>query len=73
MLLSYPRSGVNGLHIVTALKYFTLVCNVISVLVKMVNFAMVKVDNFCKNKLIAEYFKHLMENAQEMSFPNRND
>ena len=53
MLLLDPQSGVNALHIVIALKYFTLVCKVISVLVEMVNFMMVKVDNFCKNKLIA--------------------
>ena len=53
VLLSYPQSGVNALHIVIALIYFTLVWNVISVLVEMVNFTMVKVVNFCKNKLIA--------------------
>ena len=53
VLLSYPQSGVNALHIVFAPKYFTLVGNVTSVLVKMVNFTVVKVDNFCKNKLIA--------------------
>ena len=41
------------LHIVIALKYFTLACNVISVHLEMVNFAMVKVDNFCKNKVLA--------------------
>ena len=51
--LSYPQTGVNALHIVIALNYFTLVCNVISVLVEMVIFTMVKVDNFYKNKLIA--------------------
>ena len=53
MLLSYPQSGVNALHIVIALKYFTLVCNLISVLVEVVILAMVKIDNFCKNKLTA--------------------
>ena len=53
VLLSYPQSRVNALHIVIALDFFTLVCNVISVLVEMVNFTMVKVDNFCKNKLIS--------------------
>ena len=36
-----------------ALNYFTLICNVLYVLVEMVEFAMVKVDNFSKNKLIA--------------------
>ena len=44
---------VNALHILIALKYFTLVCNLTPVPVEMVNFAIVKVDNFCKNKLIA--------------------
>ena len=53
MLLSYPQSGTNALHIVIALKYFTLVCKVITVLVEMVNFTMLEVDNFCKNKMIA--------------------
>ena len=53
VLLSYPQSGVNALHISIALKPFTLVCNVISAPVEMVNFAMVKVDSFCRNKLIA--------------------
>ena len=53
VLLSYPQSGVSALHIVIALKNLPLVCNVISVLVEMVNFAMVKVDNFCMNRLIA--------------------
>ena len=57
VLISYPQSGVNVLHIVNTLSYFTLVRNVISILVDMVNFAMVKVDNFCKNKLIAMQFK----------------
>ena len=40
------------LHIVLALNYFTLVCDVISVLVEVLNFAMFKVDNFCKLELI---------------------
>ena len=53
MLLSNPQSGVNALHIVIAVCYSTLVCNVTSVLVEMVNFTMDKVDNFYKNKLIA--------------------
>ena len=52
VLLSYAQLGVNALHIVIALNYFTLVCNLITVLVDLVIFAMVKVDNFCKNKLI---------------------
>ena len=51
LLLSYPQSDVKALHIATALSYSTLVCNFIVVLVEMVNFANVKVDNFCKNKL----------------------
>ena len=39
--------------LVIALIYFTTVCNVISVLVEMVKFGIVKVDNFSKNKLSA--------------------
>ena len=53
VLLSYSESRVNVLHIIIALDYFTLVCKVISVLVEVVNFAMVKVKNFCKKKMIA--------------------
>ena len=53
MLLSYPQSMVNALHIVIALIYFRLVCNVKSVLLKVVNFETVEVDNFCKNKFFA--------------------
>ena len=59
VLLSFPQSGVNALHIVIALDYFTLVCNVLSVLVGMVSFTMVKVDKFGKNKLIAVQFNFL--------------
>ena len=55
--MSYLQSGVNALHIVIALNYSTLVCNLISVPVEMVNFATVKGDNFYNNKLIAVYFK----------------
>ena len=57
VLLSFPQSGVNALHIVIAVNFFTLVCNVISVLVEMVLFTMVKIDTFCKIKLIPVYFK----------------
>ena len=53
VLLSNPQSVMKALKIVIALNYFTIVCNVISVLVEMLNFAMVKVDNFFKNKIIA--------------------
>ena len=38
--------------VVIALNYFTHVCKVISVLVETVNFAMVKVDKFCKFKMV---------------------
>ena len=48
---SYPQSGMNALHIVIALNYFTFVCNLISVLVEMINFAMVKVDSFGKERI----------------------
>ena len=57
MLLSCLESGVNALNIVIAPNCFTLVCNVMSILVEMLKIAMVKVDSFCKNKLIALYFK----------------
>ena len=51
MLLSDRESGANALHIIIALNYFTLVCNVISVLVQVGSLVMDKVNNFCKNKL----------------------
>ena len=57
MLLSYRESGVNALRIVIALNSSTLACHVTSVLVDVANFAMVKVENFCRNKLIAVSFK----------------
>ena len=57
MLLSYPHSGVNALHIVIALKNVTLVSNKKSVLVEMFDFAVTQVDNFCKNGLITVLFK----------------
>ena len=53
VLLLHPQSGVDALHILIGLNYFTLVCNVISVLVEMMNFAMVKDDIFCWKKLTA--------------------
>ena len=57
VLLSYPHSGVNALHIVIALKNVTLVSNEKSILVEMIGFAVTQVDNFCKNELIALLFK----------------
>ena len=48
-----PTIRLNARHIVNSLSYFTLVWNVISVLVEMANLPIVKIDNFCKNKLIA--------------------
>ena len=53
MILAYLQSGVIALQIVIALNYFTIVCNVISVLVETMIFTMAKVHKFCKNKLIA--------------------
>ena len=53
VLWHYPKSGENAPHIVDALNFFTPVCNVISVLVDMVSFAIDEVDNFWKNKFIA--------------------
>ena len=57
MLLSYPHSGVNALHIVIALKHVTLVRNKISILVEVFDFAVYQVDKFCKNELITVMFK----------------
>ena len=57
MLLSYPQSEVNALHIVIALKNVTLVNNKKSILVEMFDFAATQVDNFCKNELITVLFK----------------
>ena len=53
MLVSYRESGVNALPVVIALDYFTIVCNVISVLVEMQSLAMVNFDIFLKYKMIA--------------------
>ena len=57
VLLSYPQSGVNALHIVIALKSVTLVNNKKSIVVEMFDFAVTQVDNFCKNELIIVLFK----------------
>ena len=57
VLLSYPQSGVNALHIVIALKNVTLVSNKKLILVEMFDFAATQVDNFCKNELITALFK----------------
>ena len=57
VLLSYPQSGVNALHIVIALKNVTLVSNKKSILVEMIDSAVTQVDNFCKNELIAVLFQ----------------
>ena len=57
MLLSYPQSGVNSLHMVIALKKITLVGNKESILVEMFDFAVTQVDNFCKNELVSVSFK----------------
>ena len=59
VLLSYPQSGVNTLHIVIALKNVTLLSNKKSILVEMFDFAVTQVDNFCKNELIAVLLKLL--------------
>ena len=56
VLLSYPQSGVNALHIVIALKNVTLVCNKKLTLVEMFDFAVTQVDNFCKKEVITVIF-----------------
>ena len=57
VLLSYPQSGVNALHIVIALKNVKLVRNKKLVPVEMFDFAVTQVDNLCKNELITVLFK----------------
>ena len=54
VLLSYAQSV---LHIVIALKNITLVSNKKSIIVEMFDFAIIQVDNFCKNELITVMFK----------------
>ena len=57
VLLSNPKSGVNALHFVIALKNVTIVSNKKSILVEMFDFAVTQVDNSCKNELITVLFK----------------
>ena len=74
VLLSYPQSRVNALHIVIALKNVTLASNKKSILVEMFDFAVTQVDNFCKNELITVLFK-LIDGKDEglVFFSNRKD
>ena len=67
VLLSYPQSGVNGLHIVIALKNVTLVSNKKSILVEMFGFAVTQVDTFFRNELITVMFK-LFDGKDESRF-----
>ena len=74
VLLLYPQSGLNALHIVTPLKIVPLVSNKKSILVEMFDFALTQVDNLCKNELITVLLTLLMENTQDLFFfSNRND
>ena len=57
MLLSCRQSEVNVLQFVVAPNYFTLNCNVKSVLVEVVIFAIVNVVNFCEDRSIFVWFK----------------
>ena len=57
VLLSYPQSGVEALHIVIALKNVTVVSNKKLILVEMFDFAVTQVENFCKLELITVMFK----------------
>ena len=68
VLLSYPQSGANALHIVIALKNVTFISNKKSILVEMFDFAVTHVDNFCKNELITVSFKLLREKTQALFF-----
>ena len=73
MLLSYPQSGVNAIHIVIALKNVTLVSNRKLILVEMFDFAVTQVDNFCKNDLITVLFNFLDGKDTSLVFSNQND
>ena len=57
VLLSYPQSGVNALHIIIIVKSVKLVSNKKSILVEMFDFAVTQVNNFGKNELINVMFK----------------
>ena len=51
-LMSYRQSGVNMLHIVFNVEYFTPVCNVIAAFSEVLSLAIVNVDNFCIYNMI---------------------
>ena len=59
LLWSYRQSSLSVPHIVIAFNYFTLFCNVISVLAKLVNFAKTGIGKLCNCKLITVYLKHV--------------
>ena len=68
ILLSDRQLGMNVLHIVTAPKYLTFVCNVILVLADLVNFPRFKVHNFCKKNWLPSFSMFLMEKMQKFLF-----
>ena len=57
VLLSYPQSGVKALHFVIALKNVKIVSNKKLILVEVFDFAVIQVENFCKNELITVLIK----------------
>ena len=59
MLLSYWQSRLIVLHIVIALTYITLVCNLFLVLVQVLVFPIVKVEDFFNFELITVRLKLL--------------
>ena len=74
VLLSYPQSRVNALHIVFALKNVTLVSNNKSIAVEVFDFAVSQIDNFCQNELSTVMFK--LFDGKDVSlvfFSNRNN
>ena len=74
VLLSYPQSRLGVLHIVIALKNFTLVGNKKSILVEIFVFAVTQVDNFCKNELITVMCKLFDgKDASLVTFSNAKD
>ena len=57
LLLFYPQSRPNSLHIVVALKNVILESNNKSILLEVFDFAVIQVDNFCKNEMITVLFE----------------
>ena len=70
MLISYPQSGVNALHIVFALKIFKLVSNEKSILVEIFDFAVTQLTTSVRMNSCSNF---LMEKTQVLFFSNQKD